>query len=183
MTTKEKAYDEALERARDYYKANLKLDKADENLVLEDIFPELAESEDEKIRKEIMQLIQCMHDADPRKERWIAWLEKQKEFVSTDFDDVWEWADCDELTAPLEKYSKDAIKEMCHAWYDKGIELERKSWLEKQGEKHYDDGYADCRKDAIEKACEWLEENVNGWIDMPYDQEAFIDVFKKAMEE
>lgn len=64
----------------------------------------------------------------------IPWLEKQKEFVSADFDDVWETADCDELTATLEKYSKDAIKEMCHAWYDKGIELERRKWLEKQGE-------------------------------------------------
>lgn len=48
--------------------------------------------------------------------------------------------------------------------------------------KHYDDGYVDGQKDVIDKACEWLEENVNDWIDMPYDQEAFIDVFKKAME-
>jgi len=45
----------------------------------EEIFPELHESEDEKVRKEIMQLIQGMHDADPRKERWLAWLEKQGE--------------------------------------------------------------------------------------------------------
>ena len=43
----------------------------------EEIFPELHESEDEKVRKEIMQLIQGMHDADPRKERWLAWFEKQ----------------------------------------------------------------------------------------------------------
>jgi hypothetical protein len=43
------------------------------------IFPELAESDDERIRKEIKQLIQCMHDADPRKGRWLAWLEKQGE--------------------------------------------------------------------------------------------------------
>ena len=45
----------------------------------EEIFSELYESEDEKVRKEIMQLIQGMHDADPRKERWLAWLEKQGE--------------------------------------------------------------------------------------------------------
>lgn len=35
------------------------------------------ESEDERIKKELLELIGCMHDADPRKERWLAWLEKQ----------------------------------------------------------------------------------------------------------
>lgn len=44
---------------------------------LENIFPELAESKDERIRKELIELISCMHDADPRKKGWIAWLEKQ----------------------------------------------------------------------------------------------------------
>ena len=73
----EKAYKEALERARDYYKANIKLGKADENLVLEDIFPELKESEDEKIREQIISFIEeygnpahCEWQKD-----WIAWLE------------------------------------------------------------------------------------------------------------
>ena len=46
---------------------------------LDTIIPELCESEDERIRKEIEQLIQCMHDVDPRKKRWIAWIEKQGE--------------------------------------------------------------------------------------------------------
>ena len=40
--------------------------------------------EDEKIKKELIELIGCMHDADPRKKRWIAWLEKQDEQKSTD---------------------------------------------------------------------------------------------------
>ena len=41
MTQEEKAraYDEAIKLARDYYKANLMLYNADENAVLEDIFP------------------------------------------------------------------------------------------------------------------------------------------------
>jgi len=34
--------------------------------------------EDERIRKELIQLISCMHDADHRKHDWLAWLEKQK---------------------------------------------------------------------------------------------------------
>ena len=35
--------------------------------------------EDKKIKEELIELIGCMHDADPRKERWLAWLEKQGE--------------------------------------------------------------------------------------------------------
>lgn len=85
MTTEEKAkaYDEALELARDYYKANLKLNNADENLLLEDIFPELKESEDERIRKSIICGMNALKEQG--KETFatipiddaIAWLEKQ----------------------------------------------------------------------------------------------------------
>ena len=70
---KAKAYDEALKAAIAAYKDEDKHLKA----TLERIFPELKESEDERTRKEIKKLVQCMHDADPRKRRWIAWLEKQ----------------------------------------------------------------------------------------------------------
>ena len=35
-------------------------------------------NEDKKIKKELIELIRCMHDADPRKERWLSWLEKQQ---------------------------------------------------------------------------------------------------------
>ena len=44
---------------------------------LEEVFPELGESDSEKIRKELIQLISCMHDKDPRKKDWLSWLEKQ----------------------------------------------------------------------------------------------------------
>ena len=74
----ENKYNNALERARDYYKANLTLNKADENAVLEDIFPELKESEDEKIRKRI---IHALHgDVLDMEEttKALAWLEKQE---------------------------------------------------------------------------------------------------------
>lgn len=43
----------------------------------EKYFPELKESEEDRVKKELLELIGCMHDADPRKERWLAWLEKQ----------------------------------------------------------------------------------------------------------
>ena len=129
---KAKRFDEALANAK-YYHSEM---EGDVCCVLEECFPELKESDDESIRQQILYyfISKKVNEPQPVLDSWIAWLEKQKEFVSADFDDVWNTADCDELTAPLEKYSKDAIKEMCHAWYDKGIELERRNWLEKQGE-------------------------------------------------
>lgn len=74
LSIKEKArrYDEALERAKEWYsdaqigigfKANLKK-----------LFPELAESDDERIRKEIISMFETLDRKD-----WIAWLEKRGE--------------------------------------------------------------------------------------------------------
>lgn len=73
----EKKYNEALERARSM--AVMPTDKA----MLEEIFPELRESEDERIRKELIAFFQD----DLRGDYWhdlevghiLAWLEKQKE--------------------------------------------------------------------------------------------------------
>ena len=77
---KAKAYDKAVDTFN--VLLNLNTVKESGTIFTDDvrkIFPELKENEDEKIRKEIEQLIQCMHDADPRKRRWISWLEKQGE--------------------------------------------------------------------------------------------------------
>ena len=82
----EKAYKEALERAR---KANktiknlINIKQTDIQDKIEYIFPELAESEDERIRKEITELVmqpswkteQEFH----RRKEMVAWLEKQGE--------------------------------------------------------------------------------------------------------
>lgn len=90
MNTEEKAkaYDEAIKLARDYYKANLKLDRVDENLVLEDIFPELKESKDERVRKEIIETFKILGDGkipvDINYADIFTWLEKQGEQKSTD---------------------------------------------------------------------------------------------------
>jgi len=76
---KAKAYDEALEKARsiiEYYvehKRNDVLPYIKEDL--EGIFPELKESEDERIRKEIIDFVKSRGGF---KGDWIAWLEKQK---------------------------------------------------------------------------------------------------------
>jgi hypothetical protein len=46
---------------------------------IEYIFPELAESEDERIRKEIVRFIQMEVEDEMVGNKWLAWLEKQGE--------------------------------------------------------------------------------------------------------
>ena len=53
-----------------------------EKICLESVFPELRESEDERIRKEIIECIETLikaPGANPRLCVWLAYLEKQKE--------------------------------------------------------------------------------------------------------
>ncbi len=77
MTDKEKikAYDEALEKAKEI------LEMTSDKSAIYTIFPELAESEDEKVRKAIIHFISHTPTV-PKgiigKETMIAWLEKQK---------------------------------------------------------------------------------------------------------
>ena len=69
MKDYEKKYKEALERAKKY---RLKEDL----IITQDIFPELKESEDERIRKEI---ISAIKEDWPGHTDWIAWIEKQEQ--------------------------------------------------------------------------------------------------------
>lgn len=76
LTIEEKAkrYDEALKKAGELY---LPSDSA----LLEEIFPELIECNDEKIKEEIINYFECQSRDEPcRKsihDKWIAWIEKQ----------------------------------------------------------------------------------------------------------
>ena len=73
MTEKEKtkAYDEAIERAKKLYSKG----------IAEEIFPELKESEDDKIRKEIISILRNAYWTwnKNRFNELVAWLEKQSE--------------------------------------------------------------------------------------------------------
>lgn len=84
LSIEEKAqrYDEALERAKKWYNApNIDKMPTYGNRIIEEIFPELAESEDERIRKEIIKFIDGDYTqrwiTDETKASWVAWLEKQ----------------------------------------------------------------------------------------------------------
>ena len=86
---KAKVYDEAIEKLRNaFYDNNSRMCEEYRNAVLkiiEPIFPELAESEDERIRKEIIEQINLLKSAtlsdlkDKQFNSWLAWLEKQGE--------------------------------------------------------------------------------------------------------
>jgi len=113
----EKKYNEALERAKKFHKKELYAE-SNGNLV-EYIFPELAESEDERIRKWLIQDIQqaiidddyndvSIEDA----KKALSWLEKQKPV---------EWSEEDERILG-------AIKEMAYT-----ISASDKQFLERHG--------------------------------------------------
>lgn len=75
---KAKAYDEALEKARKY--------RDEEGFTeMEDLFPELAENEDEKIWRELVEYLKGDLDdvTTDDTDRWINWLEKQKKLFES----------------------------------------------------------------------------------------------------
>ena len=70
---KAKAYDEALKVLHKYDGANIMFSQS----LKEEMFPELKESEDEKIRKEIIRFIRMEVEDEIVGNQWLAWLEKQ----------------------------------------------------------------------------------------------------------
>ena len=78
--------DKLKEAKRLYETAN-----ADQRYVLESLFPELKESEDERTRKEIITYLSTVEDKELISyESWVAWLEKQAEQKPV------EWSEYDE---------------------------------------------------------------------------------------
>ena len=79
----EKKYKEALERARIYRDNAKAVEEYSAVARYENIFPELRENEDEKIRKEIIEYLTVTREKDlvghPERQRWITYLEKKKE--------------------------------------------------------------------------------------------------------
>lgn len=88
---KAKAYDEALERAKILYNDKNEFGYANAESVLEEVFPLLKESEDERIRKELIEHCRntrCVtEEGAERIAKWISWLEKQEgcEYIKKDW--------------------------------------------------------------------------------------------------
>ena len=95
MDTYEKKYNEALERARALWREAIEKEYAIDYLKdYETIFPELRESEDERIRKILIEVVNITPAsiAVHNKRELLAWLEKQKEIPmpnSTELIEMW----------------------------------------------------------------------------------------------
>lgn len=74
---KAKAYDEALENAK-YYHSEM---GDDVKCVLEEVFPVLNESDDDRIREQILDYFMAkkINESQPILDSWIAWLKKQRD--------------------------------------------------------------------------------------------------------
>lgn len=83
---KAKAYDKVLKKVKDFFEGRTKM-YSDVIQTLEFLFPELKESEDEKIRKALIAMVHDRDDLwidyDIHKEEALAWLEKQGEQILT----------------------------------------------------------------------------------------------------
>ena len=55
-------------------------------------------------------------------------LKKQKEHISKDFEEIWKNEDCSNIISEgrnLSPHFEELLKEVCHAWYDKGIKAKQ----------------------------------------------------------
>ena len=123
----ENLYKNALERARVWKeKSGMPADKQG---ILDDIFPELAGSEDEKVRKALVEMVrdrtgdELWVDYNVHKEEVLAWLEKQGEQkpIEWDADDddkffflkarLKDYEDCIIYDEELSEYQKNNVRE------------------------------------------------------------------------
>ena len=185
MDYKEK-YEEALERARMLKNQHPTRSESD---LIDAIFPELAESEDERIRKEMVEFLdEVWHlGRNTNFDRWdkadcsdwIAYLEKQKDEAKRQFD-LGVQAGREEALYEMEKHKEQKPAEQIHnEGYVKGVEdafhrvNEAKVILKKlEKEKHQpaewseeDDDYLSAVKRAVyDYFCEGYAEELYGWL-------------------
>ncbi len=130
MKNYEEKYKEDLEAAKGW----LTMAKENNNTIaiqiLEKLFPELKESEDERIRKEIISFITDRKNWFPKEETkssWIAWLEKQANIPHFTFDDILAL----QCAMKTTEKADDELYEQLKSLHDR---LRDVYWLEKQGE-------------------------------------------------
>lgn len=90
--------DKLKEAQRLYETAN-----ADQRYVLERLFPELKESEDERTRQEIVRFIRMEVEDEIVGNKWLAWLEKQGEQKSAEREDF--------ISIPFGAYDSELVEE------------------------------------------------------------------------
>lgn len=118
---KAKRYEEALERAKNLHKDAIDMGNSIRAKQCEIIFPELKESEDKKIRKELTEFLKSASEGrldilTPYKTfgKWLTWLENQSEQKPADWSEEDEYI-IEEIEAiidayVLEEYNPKALK-------------------------------------------------------------------------
>jgi len=159
---KAKAYDKAIEIAKKNYDAAQDLCEGSQigvecfKSTLENIFPELKESEDERIRKKLLALVEWSKSyaasgiTNDDAKKMLAWLEKQgqvKDFAISQHENKICKESDDSLTSEDERIKENIIATI-HLYYGEPLEDEAEemlAWLEKQGQtftkKDVDDAY------------------------------------------
>lgn len=162
MDTYEKKYKEALERARDVY--TYYCDDREQLRKIESIFPELKESEDERIRKELCEIVNdwCneRHSFIIDKEyaqKILTWLEKQgeKEYALKSSKDV----DVHKFVQYIERQAKAYELNLPNRSYDiYGFAKDILSWLEKESSQNLANSAKTCK---VEQNPAWSEADEN----------------------
>ena len=163
-----KAYAEILVKAKELKDAN----PTDEGIQrwVDDTFPELAESEDEKIRKDLIKMVNyfygsslnCQHSVS--KEDILAWLEKQQ------YDDEWSDEDKEFLKWTLnnlaelkDRYGEDYGKVgKCIDW----LNSLQPQPIDVEAVIAYQEGYQKAELEFYQKRQEWTDEDINmiNWL-------------------
>lgn len=127
----EKEYKEALERARDVY--TYYCDDREQLRKIEHIFPVLKESEDERVKREIIEYIKT----GTYRNDWLAWLEKQgqvKDSVISQHENKMCKENGDSLTNEDEMVRKELLAVVGDLVLPDDQQSRFVTWLEKQGE-------------------------------------------------
>ena len=204
MIEHEEKYKHALERAKAVKETYYNLGNISAISVLESIFPELKESEDERIRKEIISYIKSSGAV--TNPNWIAWLEKQGEQILdkllSSIDSLPEESGCE---VNFTTKSEDLEEELHNFLIEQGpmATLERcaKHFAEWQKEKHKTQygflNLKDC-KDAYNewkstqdnpsaalawvRACEWQKQQMKETLQTEYEKGRF-DMREEMMKD
>ena len=165
----EKKYKEALERAKKCHKDMSKLDGVTANMAkdfFEETFPELKESEDEKMREMAIKAVyapeaqSCIKSWGINPDDVIAWLEKQGEKQQDEryehlenllvADDIYQMAMNDEMVQEAKEKAVNALSEMC---------IGRLLGVEKQGEQKPAGKLSKDQEYILNRIVEYLEDN------------------------
>ena len=135
---KARAYDEALERAMKFL--NKELFAENSECAIKHIFPELAESEDERIREYLIRYIDNTMKSSELKNKLLAWLEKQgkqkpQRMISAKAKEaLLNESEREALRTECEKGRADAIAEIQKKWSEEDDKMcqETIDWFEKK---------------------------------------------------